>query len=128
MEEIANEIGMTIPEVETVMRDTLYASVVSIENKTMVEADQEMEGIGYVIPDDTAILPAEHLLQEETNENLIQAIKQLNRNEQLVVSLLYHEELTLTEIGKVMDLTTSRISQIHKTAISKLRKTLKSYM
>ena len=50
--------------------------------------------------------------------------KVLNENEKNVISLFYQDELTMTEIGEVLDLTTSRISQIHKNALFKLRKTI----
>ncbi|MCD4715479.1 MAG: FliA/WhiG family RNA polymerase sigma factor [Desulfobacterales bacterium] len=55
------------------------------------------------------------------------AILSLTKKEQLVVSLYYYEELTLKEIGSVLDLTESRVSQIHSKTILKLRLKLKSY-
>ena len=61
------------------------------------------------------------VLQEELYKELSKMIEQLNEKEQLVLQLFYKEELTLTEIGQVMGLSTSRISQIHSRSIYKLR-------
>lgn len=122
--EIANLTGMTTEEVETTMKDALFSNILSIEEKPKGNSDQLKEGIGYSISDERAILPENHIVNEELKEELIQGIKLLNEKEQLVVSLFYKEELTFTEIGQVVGLTTSRISQIHKRSIFKLKKTL----
>ena len=115
---------MTRDEVETSYKDTLFANLLSIEQKASDDSEDHKEGIGYKIIDHEQLSPEEHLLQEESYANLAQSIKALNKNEQLVISLFYHDELTLTEIGQVLSLTTSRISQIHKQAIFKLRQSL----
>lgn len=64
------------------------------------------------------------MLKEELYVELAKVIETLNEKEQLVLQLFYKEELTLTEIGQVMGLSTSRISQIHSKAIYKLRNTM----
>jgi len=56
------------------------------------------------------------------------ALASLSKKEQLVISLYYYDELTLKEIAKILDLTESRISQIHSKAILRLRVKLKSQM
>lgn len=123
-EEIAEELGFTANEVETLIRDTLFANVLSIEEKVQDDPGNYKEGMSYVIADEQTNLPSEHIVNIELQQELAESIKQLNNNEQLVISLFYHDELTMTEIGEVLSLTTSRISQIHKTALFKLRKTL----
>lgn len=122
-EEIAERLDMTKDEVEAVVKDTLFANVLSIEEKTKT-SDEFNEGIGYTIPDEHAYQPEQEMLQQELNLELAEGIKKLNKNEQMVISLFYNEELTLTEIGHVLDLTTSRISQIHKNAVYKLKDVL----
>ncbi|ASN05707.1 FliA/WhiG family RNA polymerase sigma factor [Virgibacillus necropolis] len=122
--EIAKELNMTAQEVETYTKDSLFANVLSIEEKSKDGHSDHKEGIGYAIADHISASPDNHLTTSETNKELAKSIKLLNVNEQLVISLFYNEELTLTEIGQVLDLTTSRISQIHKKAIFKLKKTL----
>ncbi|WP_217585585.1 FliA/WhiG family RNA polymerase sigma factor [Lentibacillus saliphilus] len=119
--EIAKELGLTAHEVETHTKDVLFANVLSIEEKPKDGGNSYHEGIGYTIPDEDAASPEEYIQTEEMKKELAEHVKQLNNNEQLVLSLFYHQDLTLTEIGKVMGLTTSRISQIHKRAIFKLK-------
>ncbi|WP_267903337.1 sigma factor-like helix-turn-helix DNA-binding protein, partial [Virgibacillus salexigens] len=96
--------------VEAAIRDSLVANILSIEEKPNDQKLKLKEGIGYTIPDGTATTPEEELLKNELKEELMEGITSLNDNEQLVISLFYHEELTLTEIGQVLGLTTSRIS------------------
>ncbi|MEC2160323.1 FliA/WhiG family RNA polymerase sigma factor [Virgibacillus halodenitrificans] len=123
-EEIANKIGFTVKEVENVLRDSLFSNFLSMdENPKDMENDKDRNG--YSLPDDTTITPENSLLFKELKEELANGMKTLNENEQMVISLFYNDELTLTEIGQVLGLTTSRISQIHKRSILKLRSTLK---
>ncbi|WP_173916487.1 sigma-70 family RNA polymerase sigma factor [Halobacillus sp. Marseille-Q1614] len=108
--------------VKEVIKDSLFANVLSMEEKA--KDKEHKEGIGYSIPDREAESPYEHVVKKENINELADHIKRLNEKEQLVVGLFYNEELTLTEIGGVLELTTSRISQIHSNAIFKLRKSL----
>lgn len=121
--EISELVDMTEDEVESVVRDALFSNVLSIEEKPN-NGNEFNEGIGYTIPDEDAFHPEHELLSEELNVELMEGIRKLNKNEQTVISLFYNEELTLTEIGHVLDLTTSRISQIHKNSIYKLKNIL----
>lgn len=120
-EEIAAKLGMEAKEVESLVRDNLFANVLSMEDKPKDQANDAKENIGYCLPDGTSITPDEEMLKSELHDELATGIRSLNRNEQLVISLFYHDELTLTEIGEVLGLTTSRISQIHRKSIFKLR-------
>lgn len=125
-EEIAELVNMSAQDVETFTRDSLYANVLSLEEKPKDTSNDTKEGIGYSVPDERAVSPAENMLQIEMRQELLDGMKLLNKNEQMVISLFYNDELTLTEVGQVLGLTTSRISQIHKKAIFKLRKSLKN--
>jgi RNA polymerase sigma factor for flagellar operon FliA len=71
--------------------------------------------------------PVDHVIIQERKEIVADGINALPEKEQMVVSLYYYKGLTLKEIGKVMGLTESRISQIHTKAIMKLRTRLRSY-
>lgn len=71
--------------------------------------------------------PFDELEKKDLKRVISQALAQLSPKEQLVISLYYYEELTLKEIAKVLDLTESRISQIHTGAIIKLRAKLRTY-
>lgn len=127
-EEIAAELGMTTEDVETTVKDALFANVLSIEEKIKGSQSEPQEGIGYTIPDEKAVQPDWHLEESEVKQELALSIKALKENEQIVISLFYHDELTLTEIGQVLGLTTSRISQIHRKAIFQLKNILKKIL
>lgn len=117
--EIASRLGMSSDEVESIAKDSLVANLLSIE-ATMTGHDSD-DGIEHSLADDQAILPEQHILSVEIKADLMEGIKELNDSEKMVISLFYDEELTMTEIGDVLDLTTSRISQIHKKALFKLK-------
>ncbi|GIO18403.1 RNA polymerase sigma-D factor [Oceanobacillus oncorhynchi subsp. incaldanensis] len=123
-EDIAEMTGMPIQDVEITLRDMVLSNMLSIEDKPKGQENDLKEGIGYNVSDKPELRPEERLIQEEWKDELIEGIKSLNEKEQLVISLFYQEELTFTEIGQVLELTTSRISQIHKRSIVKLRSTL----
>ena len=76
------------------------------------------------IEDQGGARPAEALDETETKELLADAISRLPEREKLVVTLYYYEELTLREIGEVLGVTESRVSQLHTKAILRLKSRL----
>lgn len=68
--------------------------------------------------------PSESVLEKELRHQLAEALKTLPEREQLVMSLYYVEELTLKEIGAVLELSESRVCQLHARAITQLRAVL----
>lgn len=121
--EIAEELGLTEEEVQQSVTEGFFANVLSIDEGPR-DQDESQETAKFTIKDEKTPTPEEKLLKDELVEQLASVIEQLNDNEQLVVSLFYKEELTLTEIGNVMGLSTSRISQIHSKALFKMKKIL----
>lgn len=87
--------------------------------------DDSQETLVDLIQDNDEIIPSNILEKKEKIEILSNAIKTLKDKEQLILSLYYYEELNLKEIGKVMDISESRVSQIHKKAIDNLKKNMK---
>jgi RNA polymerase sigma factor for flagellar operon FliA len=120
--EVADELGMTEEEVYTVMNEGFFANVLSLDDWPKENEDEENSQLA--LRDEKISSPEEVVLKQELHEKLAEVIKQLSEKEQLVISLFYKEELTLTEIGQIMGLSTSRISQLHSKAIFKLRKIL----
>ena len=117
--EVALEIGFDESEVSTIISENFLANILSIDESTN---DSEREDTyKATIEDFNTNTPEESLVKEATKLELTKAIAQLNEKEQLVISLFYFEELTLTEIGQVMNLSTSRISQIHSKALFRLQ-------
>ncbi|MCT8139844.1 FliA/WhiG family RNA polymerase sigma factor [Anaerobacillus sp. CMMVII] len=117
--EVAEKLELTEDEVLQVMGETFGANLLSIDEKTKDSIRDETFKNSLV--DKCTLNPEEHLLTKNNNEDLVRVIENLNEKEQLVVSLFYFEELTLTEIGQIMGLTTSRISQIHSKALFRLK-------
>jgi len=68
--------------------------------------------------------PDENIEKEELINNLGKAIESLSEKERMVVTLYYYEDLTMKEVGSVLDITESRISQIHSSAMQKLKRKL----
>ncbi len=122
VQEIANELDLSTEEVYSTMNEHFFANVLSIDEQ-LNESD-EKEGPTFAIRDDKTEIPEEKVMKDELIKEMASMIETLNDKEQLVLSLFYKEELTLTEIGQVMNLSTSRISQIHSKAIFKLRHSL----
>lgn len=115
-EEIAVQLGITSEEVESIVSDSLFSNILSIEGNQAEDGNT-----AYSLPDDQLLSPEQNILDIEIKTDLAKGLKGLNENEKMVISLFYDDELTMTEIGDVLDLTTSRISQIHKRALFKLK-------
>lgn len=116
--DIAKELGISEEEVHSIVSESFFANILSINEHFN---DDDENSLQFSLKDEKTITPEEFVLKQELHSQVKDAIKQLNEKEQLVLSLFYQEELTLTEIGQVMDLSTSRISQIHSKAIFKLK-------
>ncbi|PLT34189.1 FliA/WhiG family RNA polymerase sigma factor [Bacillus sp. V5-8f] len=120
--EIAEFLHIPEDEVYSALNENFFANVLSMDESP--QDQEEKEGNNFHIKDEKAVQPEDNLVKEELYNELLRVIKTLNEKEQLVLQLFYKEELTLTEIGQVMGLSTSRISQIHSRAIYKLKNIL----
>lgn len=120
-EEIAKEADMSVEEIQSLLDDRYFSAVLSIdENAEQGENDSQT----FVIKDEKMKNPEEEILYLEKIKELTLEISKLSDKEQLVLSLIYKEELSLTEIGQILGLSTSRISQIHSKALLRLRSLL----
>ena len=79
------------------------------------------------VEDTDAPDPQNALSQTEMKEAMADAIARLPEREKLVVTLYYYEELTLREIGEVLGVTESRVSQLHTKAILRLKARLSGF-
>ncbi|MEO4053497.1 FliA/WhiG family RNA polymerase sigma factor [Solibacillus sp. CAU 1738] len=122
-EELAEQMGLPIEEIYQMVHEHFFSNVLSINEQ---QDQEELDGIAFVIRDDDTRTPEQETLHTELLGDLAKNIEKLNEKEQLVLSLFYSEEMTLTEIGEMLELSTSRISQIHSKALFKLRKLLSS--
>lgn len=122
-EELAEHMQLPIEEIYQTVQEHFFSNVLSINEQ---QDQEEVEGKTFVIRDDDTRTPEQEVVHNELLADLGRNIEKLNEKEQLVLSLFYTEEMTLTEIGEMLELSTSRISQIHSKALFKLRKFLSS--
>ena len=83
-----------------------------------------IDKIKEAIEDTKSDNPLERLAQKDVKNELQQALQQLPERERMVMVLYYHENMTLKEIGASIDVSESRVCQIHAQAIMKLRNIL----
>ncbi|SER56182.1 FliA/WhiG family RNA polymerase sigma factor [Salisediminibacterium halotolerans] len=123
-QEVAHDLGMTVTDVTATLNESFFAHLLSVDEPT--QESESKETYAQTIVDHKTPSPDEHIGKQADYEELAEAIRTLNEKEQLVLSLFYFEEFTLTEIGEVMELSTSRISQIHSKSVFKLQQKLTS--
>ena len=126
-EEVAEDLNIPVKEVDSLMSNVLCVSFCSLNSEMDKGEGNKAIQLLERIEDKTSVNPLDSIEEEETIQNLTEAIKQLPRQEKLIIMLYYHERLTLKEIGALLNLSESRISQIHSRAVSKLRLKLKKY-
>lgn len=121
--EVAKELGMSVQDVGGIENYINYISVVSLENLIFSE-DDDMSLKGIIV-DDKSPSPEQTLEDKEQIEYLAKGLEELKEKDKTVLSLYYYEGLTLKEIGKVLNVSESRVCQLHSRAIVNLRKALK---
>lgn len=119
-EELASYLNITVEELRDFWQKTLYLTPLYLDRIISTE-EEESETFKDNIKDDNQIAPQEVLDKKIDKELLREAIDNLPEREKLILSLYYYEDLTIKEISKVMDLSESRISQLHTKAIFRLR-------
>jgi RNA polymerase sigma factor for flagellar operon FliA len=123
-EEIAGKIGISPDELEESLTDISRSSIAALDELWSVSGEGDQISLLDTIEDPAGARPAEALDETETKELLADAISRLPEREKLVVTLYYYEELTLREIGEVLGVTESRVSQLHTKAILRLKSRL----
>ncbi len=120
-EEVAESLNMSPSEFHTLLNESRGVAIGVFRLPTGDEANiTDEETISYYT-DDQSATPALQMEKNEMKEMIAGFIKGLPPREQLVLSMYYLEDLNLKEVGKILDLTESRISQIRTAAILRLR-------
>ena len=117
-DEIAQQLKLSLEEYHEWLVDIRGVNLGSLE--TSAPEDDSRNLLKY-ISDDEENWPSRLLERSELQRLLAEAIEKMPRSERIVISLYYHEELTLREIAKVVNLHESRISQLKSQAILRLR-------
>ena len=120
-EEIATKIGISTEELEESLTDISRSSIAALDELWSGSGEGDQVSLLDTIEDTTGPRPAEALDETELREALADAIARLPEREKLVVTLYYYEELTLREIGEVLGVTESRVSQLHTKAVLRLK-------
>ncbi len=118
--EVANIMGIEKERVDEILAED--ASIFSLHDKKGT-AEDSVEIID-TIQDENKLTPEEQLEEKDVKKELHNALKRLPERERMIMVLYYHENLTLKEIGEMIDVSESRVCQLHAQAIMKLRKIL----
>jgi RNA polymerase sigma factor for flagellar operon FliA len=124
-EEVAGILGLPLNDFYDWLNQVKGVSLLSLESLGLRSSDGEAINLLDLLPSDDAESPVRVLQVRRLKESVGQAIDDLPYQEKVVISLYYYEELTMKEIGKVLEITESRVSQIHTKAIFHLRTKLK---
>jgi len=120
-EEIAKELGIGIDELQSHMLKISGTSMLSLNDVWYSGEDNDKVAIVDSIEAPQSMNPENIVEREEIKKVIIQAINELPDKEKKVLVLYYYEDLTLKEIGKVLEVTESRVSQLHTKAILRHR-------
>lgn len=120
-EEIAVEMGVAIEEYYHILQDTNAAQLLSID-----EPDHDELSEDRMVSSGKTLIA--QITDEDFQKSLVEEIEHLPEKEKLVMALYYDEELNLKEIGEVLEVSESRVSQIHSQAIKRLRARLQDWI
>jgi RNA polymerase sigma factor FliA len=124
-EELAAKLGMTPEELRNSLLEIANSSVYALDELwTISDSSGDSVSLLDTISDPRADDPQESLATSEIKDRLTEGISSLPEREQLVIALYYYESLTLREIGEVLGVTESRVSQLHTKAVMRLKTAL----
>ena len=124
-EELAAELGISADELLDWQCQTKATNLVSLDEATEEgTGESKMESIGNVRFD----APEDAVEREELKQKLVDALNGLTDKERSVVTFYYYEEMSLKEISLVLEVSESRVSQLHTKALGKMREKLGPYM
>jgi RNA polymerase sigma factor FliA len=120
-EEIAQKLGLSEDELNESLSEISRTSIAALDELWTVSSGGDQIALIDTIEDTQGPNPQSMLAETEMKEAIGEAIASLPEREKLVVTLYYYEELTLREIGEVLGVTESRVSQLHTKAILRLK-------
>lgn len=122
-EELAKELGLTEDELGNWQSQLKVTNLVSLNEfeESGTEPAIDHRHAHFSQPEDV-------VAEDELKKTLIESLDLLTEKERKVIELYYYEEMTLKEISKILEVSESRVSQLHTKALVKMRKTMGSYM
>ncbi|MCT4585468.1 MAG: FliA/WhiG family RNA polymerase sigma factor [Peptostreptococcaceae bacterium] len=118
VEQLSKELNKTIPEVNKILEEVNIYNVVSLE-------EEISDNLKIQIEDKSEEMnPEASLMKKDMINRLKTSVKKLKEREQMIINLYYFEELTYKEIGNILEISESRVSQIHSKAIIRIKNDL----
>lgn len=121
-EQIAAELGITPEEYQQWQSELSSINMLSLDRESGIEESEH--NLYDIVPNVTVENPLEEMENEELKRLLVKAIKTLPEKARLAITLYYFEKLTFKEIGKILKVSESRVSQIHSESMARLKKIL----
>lgn len=121
--ELADELGVSEDDAREMIKKASVSSLISLDEYSEQNNGKVNLKEGYK----SLSSPEVELNKKEVKDMLIEALESLKEKEKIVINLYYFDELTLKEISKILEVSESRVSQIHSKAILKLNKKLGGY-
>jgi RNA polymerase sigma factor for flagellar operon FliA len=118
--EVAETLGLSLEDYRKLLFDASAAILVSLDD-ALTSDHSESAVLSDLAADVATPSSQERIEDREQRSIIVQCLKELPDQEKLVLALYYYEELTFKEIGEVLNLTESRVSQIHSKAVAVLR-------
>ena len=119
--EVAEAMGVTEKEYQDMVMKVSGTSMLSLNDVWYSGDENDNVSLAETIESPSSIRPDVIVEREEVRKIIIEAINELPENEKMVIVLYYHEDLTFKEIGQVLNVSESRISQLHTKANLRLR-------
>jgi RNA polymerase sigma factor for flagellar operon FliA len=124
-EEMAAELNITEDEFQEALLQISNSTIAALDELwTVSDSSGDQVSLLDTLTDENAPDPAAMIDQTDLKERVADAIARLPEREKLVIALYYYENLTLREIGEVLGVTESRVSQLHTKAVLRLRSRL----
>ncbi len=123
-EQIAEELEISLEELNNWQGQTKSTNLISLEEYTDAGSEVRLDSSNNA----AYMQPEQAIEKEELKQMLVAAIDSLTEKEKNVVTLYYYEEMTLKEISLILEVSESRVSQLHTKALNKMKLKLGDYM
>ena len=120
-EEIAAALRLSLRQLETIERELRGLELGSLQEVCAISDDGVEKDRASLLPGPESLGPQAMYAGQENRERLADTIRLLPENERQVLTLYYYEELTMQEVGEVLEVGESRVSQIHSSALARIR-------
>lgn len=121
--EIAKELEISLAEYQQMLQESRGAQLVYYEDFNGEDQDDFFERFEFGEDVD----PLDLLMDERFKAELVRAIENLPERERMLMGMIYEQEMNLREVGEVLGVSESRISQLHSQAVARLRSWMKGY-